>query len=403
MGDAPEEELTEEELEELRIAAALKAATDLLVSSKANDEASALRNLDIATTVHKTENASYWTSLHYAALHGNARLLNALISRGAHEKYAAEMEKRKNRHQKDGPTTSDAAFDFEEVEDLSVFMNTPLQWSCFKGHMATTLSLLDAGYSLEDVDNVGNTSLHLAAASQVVPVVELLLASGADPFAKNSYHLSPLDVAVSSEVRSVLVRAQKRVAGEGKSGAAQSGQGAQLRLHRQEMRKNQSAALHDVAAKIGEVISRPAPQSREEEGVRIQELQAAKAAAEGTNGVVDAETIAVAGQLISRFKLATALRLHLVATKEQHPVVTQRAYTGYVNKLERFVKAGERQGVDEGVLTEGRNEIACSFAEYWLFKVEEELKVVECATKDFDVRIDLLEERIKKAASLGGR
>jgi len=136
--------------------------------------------------------------------------------------------------------------------------------------------------------------------------------------------------------------------------------------------------------------------------VRIAELRAAKTAAEGTNGVVDGETIATAGRLIERFTLGMALRLHLSETQRQHPVVSQRAYTGFVNKLERYVKAGERQGVEDGVLEECRKEIACSFAEYWLFKVEDEIKGVECAIKELEPRIDLLEERIKKATALGG-
>jgi hypothetical protein len=50
---------------------------------------------------------------------------------------------------------------------------------------------------------------------------------------------------------------------------------------------------------------------------------------------VSQEIIDAATAQIALFELTSATRVHLAATQQQHPVVTQAAYTQYVNKLER--------------------------------------------------------------------
>ena len=50
---------------------------------------------------------------------------------------------------------------------------------------------------------------------------------------------------------------------------------------------------------------------------------------------MDPRIIDEATAQIARFELTSAMRGHLAATQQQHPVVTQAAYIQYVNKLER--------------------------------------------------------------------
>ena len=85
----PQEELTEEELEELRLKNAKQASTDLLGFCRDNNCGEATKALEIAARVDLTAPGSYWSSLHYAALHGNAPLVDGLISAGANKVHAA--------------------------------------------------------------------------------------------------------------------------------------------------------------------------------------------------------------------------------------------------------------------------------------------------------------------------
>jgi len=288
----------------------------------------------------------------------------------------------------------------DEGDDGHTFMNTPLHWSAYKGHMATTLSLLDAGYNLADVDSVGNTPLHLAAMSRNLAVVELLLSSGADPLTRNRYQLTSLDVATAPAVREVLAKVakQKAVVSLVVLDAASE---QQERQRREAMRKAESLSLRSIAGSLNEVMGREVPESLGEEEARIAELEAARKAAVATNGVVDAAIIAAAEAEVKRFQLSSEMRRHLSSCAEQHPVVTQRAYGAYINKLERFVKAGERANVHGGLLAAARAVIRRGFAEFWLGKVEAELRGVECAEPSLEPRINILGQRIAAAESAG--
>ena len=404
--DGDDVELTEEEIEELKRQAAHKASKDLLAAARANDSSAAMACLQVpGVRIDLTEinGGSVWTPLHYAALNGDAPLVDGLLAAGAAGAYTQAVEKKSKRELQalqaaiQGAPPRDAHESFEEEEDPATFINTPLLWSCFKGWMPTTLSLLDAGYSLADVDTVGNTALHLGGASKVLPVVELLLASGADPSARNRYLLTPLDVATTEPIRDALRSAMRQ---QGRVPPAYTPQQeAAARQKREAERKAQSLQLRSIAGALSEILSRPVPSSLEEEADRVAELEKAKAAAEGTNGVVDGAVIAEAGTQIQRLELSSAMRLHLSATVEQHPIITQAAYVGFVNKLERYAKVAERQGCNPNLVASARATVARSFSEFWLFKIEEELKGVECASLDLEPRLDLLEARIEAATA----
>ena len=79
------DELTEEELEEIRSKASKRASSELLFAARANNSVLALKFLEIAARVDLTEPGSYWSSLHYAALHGNAPLVDGLLALNANE------------------------------------------------------------------------------------------------------------------------------------------------------------------------------------------------------------------------------------------------------------------------------------------------------------------------------
>ena len=95
----------------------------------------------------------------------------------------------------------------ESVDDdkgVHLLKNTPLHLAALKGKMATALSLLENGFSLSDTDDVGNTALHLSAASHSLQTTELLLSFGADPTVRNRFNLTPVEIATNPAIVTIL-------------------------------------------------------------------------------------------------------------------------------------------------------------------------------------------------------
>ena len=94
--DVSEEEVDEEELERQRLAAADAASDDLLAASAKNDLGAALKALSIASEVDRVDGKGA-TSLGWAALHGNVRLVDALLEKNAHKQYLEACAMREKR------------------------------------------------------------------------------------------------------------------------------------------------------------------------------------------------------------------------------------------------------------------------------------------------------------------
>ena len=112
----------------------------------------------------------------------------------------------------------------------------------------------------------------------------MLLASGADPLAQNAFRLTPLDVATAADVRAALRRATAR--------AAQAplvrtpAQAAAAQQARAGARQALSVSLRTAAGRLTASLRQPPPASLADEAARVAELQAVKAAAVATNGLV---------------------------------------------------------------------------------------------------------------------
>lgn len=89
-------------------------------------------------------------------------------------------------------------------------VDTPLHWASYKGHLDVLSILLHAGYSIEDVDPIGNRCLHLACSGGHHDVVELLLANSASVDQKNQYGNKPLDLATDPSCRKLLLKFQSQ-------------------------------------------------------------------------------------------------------------------------------------------------------------------------------------------------
>ena len=106
-----------------------------------------------------------WTMLHWAAFHGNVALTSALLENDANADYKEAKMSAKLRAQAGRAETA----------PFAVCMNTPLHLAATKGHLRVCWTLLQASYSVDDLDNVGNTPLHLAAAHKNKAVLNCLI------------------------------------------------------------------------------------------------------------------------------------------------------------------------------------------------------------------------------------
>ena len=300
--DVSEEEVDEEELERQRLAAADAASDDLLAASAKNDLGAALKALSIASEVDRVDGKGA-TSLGWAALHGNVRLVDALLEKNAHKQYLEacamrekqelrEEEKRCEVAPKAGAALQELLDSVDDGKGAHLLRNTPLHLSAFKGHLASALSLLDAGYSLRDVDDVGNTALHLGCASHSLAMVELLLGSGADVDKENNFHLTPLDIATDPDVRAAVKRAVA---------ASERRKAEELRAHEERARRMLQADGDGSGAK------------GEAEGAEPTEAEGAAVAAAAAEVAAAAES----GVSESVLRVAAAARATRAAREER--------------------------------------------------------------------------------------
>jgi ankyrin repeat protein len=82
---------------------------------------------------------------------------------------------------------------------------TPLMAAAYSGDLATVRILLDAGADARATGPCGNTALHIAVdINPRAPIVEMLLAAGADPNAPTRSGITPLMTAAENEDASVV-------------------------------------------------------------------------------------------------------------------------------------------------------------------------------------------------------
>jgi hypothetical protein len=129
--------------------------------------------------------------------------------------------------------------------------------------------------------------------SSLVDFLQLLLSSGADPTAKNAFHLTPLEVTTAEDVREVLRRAMTRAAAQTPSSSSSSAalmvsaqHQAAAQQARDVERKALSLSLRTAANRLKDALQQPLPSTLEEEAARLVELEAVRAAAIATNGLV---------------------------------------------------------------------------------------------------------------------
>jgi ankyrin repeat protein len=70
---------------------------------------------------------------------------------------------------------------------------TPLLYAAARGHSETGIALLEAGADPTATSKDKESALGFAVGSKTVPLIQELVARGADPLAKNKYGATPLE------------------------------------------------------------------------------------------------------------------------------------------------------------------------------------------------------------------
>ena len=106
---------------------------------------------------------------------------------------------------------SDAAMSpsFTNVEKVGVDSHgddgqTPLHWMATLGDAVAIRLLVEAGASINAVDNKGNTPLHEAVTWRHTLAARMLIEQGADMLLRNESGLTPLDIAKSDGFRPTI-------------------------------------------------------------------------------------------------------------------------------------------------------------------------------------------------------
>lgn len=159
----PEVVLTPEEL-----------SAGLLAAAKLGRRNVVVRTLRVGADINAVD-VKGWTALHWASYLGHWRVAELLLQNGAADKYKSDME----------ASANDPSAPRIRVVD------SPLHLAVHRGHLRVVYLLLAAGYSVADVDEMGNNCIHLACAttcpvrSVQLELLKTIMCSGFDPDARN--------------------------------------------------------------------------------------------------------------------------------------------------------------------------------------------------------------------------
>jgi ankyrin repeat protein len=129
--------------------------------------------------------------LHWAVVHNNLPLVRLIIERGGSANYH-EAKQLESQH--------------SDVDELTkkILTNSALQIASYNGFVNIVWLLMADGFSAEDKDSLGNTSVHLSASAGHAAVLRVLLQCGAQINVFNKFKNLPVDVAITKETAELL-------------------------------------------------------------------------------------------------------------------------------------------------------------------------------------------------------
>jgi len=146
-----------------------------------------------------------WSGLQWAVVNGHGSVVKILLekmkdsklntSTNTQEKVEESKEKKKN--------------DFEEIfkkppNSSSNGKYNPLHWASYKGHSQIISLLIKHNYNPLQIDDVGNTSIHQAAASNKSDAFIIFMGLGLDLEIKNDRGHMAIDLTTNKEIKNFI-------------------------------------------------------------------------------------------------------------------------------------------------------------------------------------------------------
>lgn len=304
-----------------------------------------------------------WSALHWAAKHGNAKVLQKVLEKGAAGPYNDRKNFLMSLESDSHSTFPGANEDLGEIDHASyeyLMKNTPLLWAAYEGHLRTVWLLLTEGYSPDDLDDMGNNSLHLAAASGHSEVLQVLVNDGANPYVYNLYKNLPVNMAANSKCREILTAAMEQFT-------------TMSSEDRNQMHINNLNSYTEKVSKLSMAllsVSKPEnsrginPNGKSEVRDIIKNASIIFNESEGVG--LDEEQISEGKRLLYKLEANSDLMSAIYEAQKQSPVRNQSQYIQHIVLLERAIVKGESLFVDKSILQQARDIVTRSQIEVLL-------------------------------------
>jgi ankyrin repeat protein len=278
----------------------------------------------------------------------------------------------------------ETAMDRKAETSVDLTKNTPLLWAATKGYLRVVWLLLLAGYNPNDLDDLENNALHLAACGGNPKVCQVLLDSGAKSTLVNAYKNLPIDMTVNGEIRDIIADGMEK--------------GASMTAADIEAKHTANVEKYvEMTSKLEAIIKKADKPSRSPAAISETIATLMETLAEGREWGLDLEMISTGERLVKMLEMGQVLMSELKVVQDNLPIRTQEHFSKYVSRLESAIVGAKELGLDEGQISSCENIVARCGLEYWVSVLTERLKPVECATDIHEHDMKRLEQAIDKA------
>jgi len=381
-------------------------APDIYSAAKGDNLAEVVRLLGERVPPTYCDKDLGWTALHWAAKNGNTKMTKALLEHGASGPYHRQLL-RENKVDLGALLTSDdgdkenqngvGKEDDEQEDDefdkaTDYTKNTPLLWATFKGHLAVVWELLQDGYSPNDTDDLKNNTLHLAAASGHKKIVKVLVEDGVMPTAVNIYKNRPVDMAITRDIRDIIVDAMKANASMTDKDIANK--------HISNMEKHRKD-VQDFEATLSDFNKIESPRAlRSLPSIREASLKLADQIASAKEESLDEDNIILAESLLEKFDLLQEFYDDITKLQGNMPITTQIQYIDHCQALEATMAKCIASHIPKIHMNPGKDVLGKCRASVMLCTLKARLDGITCAKPENHHDMVRLKQAILKAEAL---
>lgn len=282
----------------------------------------------------------------------------------------------------------ETAMDRRAETSVDLTKNTPLLWAAAKGHLRVVWLLLLAGYDPNDLDDLENNALHLAACGGNAKVCLVLLDSGAKSTLVNAYKNLPIDMTVNGEMRDIIADGMEK-------GASMTAADIEAK-HAANIEK-----YVEMTGKLEAIIKKAEKPSRSPAVISETIASLMETLEMSREWGLDLEMIDRGETLVKMLEMGQVLMSELKLVQDNLPIRTQEQFSKFVSRLEGAIVGAKALELDESQISACENIVTRCGLEYWVSVLTERLKPVDCATDIHEHDMKRLEQAIDKAQTHG--